>query len=56
MTRWRKPGAAKYLGNLIRSTHDNRGSNLSNETMAELIMLHDVAQELGEPQPGYSVE
>ena len=54
-TRWGKRGIAEYLSNLIRTTNNERGPNLSNETMAELIMLHDVAVELGEPEPGFSL-
>ncbi|MFS8086501.1 MAG: hypothetical protein ACMG6H_12785, partial [Acidobacteriota bacterium] len=54
-TRWGKPGVADYLGKLIQSATDDRGPNLSDETMAELVMLHDIALELGDPQPGYSL-
>ena len=54
VSRWGKPGAADYLGNLIRSTNDNRGPGLSNETMSELIMLHDVALELADPDSRFA--
>ncbi|MEP7085324.1 MAG: hypothetical protein ABI854_11340, partial [Betaproteobacteria bacterium] len=47
--RWGKPGAAGYLSTLIRSTDDHHGQSLSLDTIAELILLHDVAQELGDP-------
>jgi len=54
VSRWGKPGAAEYLGNLIRSTNDNRGPGMSDETMSELIMLHDVALELGDPEARFA--
>ena len=54
VSRWGKPGAADYLGNLIRSTNDSRGPGMSNETMSELIMLHDVALELADPESRFA--
>ena len=52
--RWGKPGAAGYLGNLIRSTNEQHGPTLSQDTIAELMLLHDVAQDLGALEPGLS--
>ncbi|MBK9607913.1 MAG: hypothetical protein IPO58_16315 [Betaproteobacteria bacterium] len=54
VSRWGKPGAADYLGNLIRSSNDVRGPGMSNETMSELVMLHDVALELGDPESRFA--
>ncbi len=53
--RWNQPGVANYLSNLIRTTNENHGPTLSVETISELILLHDVAQELGDPEPNLSL-
>ncbi|MEO8135612.1 MAG: hypothetical protein ABI831_16740, partial [Betaproteobacteria bacterium] len=49
ISRWGKPGMVEYIEKLISSTSDNRGPMLSGNTLAELIMLQDVASELAEP-------
>ena len=55
MTRWGKPGLANYLSNLIRATNENHGPSMTVETIGELIMLHDVAREIGDAEAGLSV-
>ena len=49
-SRWGQPGLAAYLSNLIRSSTD-QGAGLTNEALSELVMLHDVALDLGDPEP-----
>ena len=49
-SRWGQAGLAAYLSNLIRSSTD-QGAGLTNEALSELIMLHDIALDLGDPEP-----
>ena len=49
-SRWGQPGLAAYLSNLIRSSTD-QGAGLTNEALSELVLLHDVALDLGDPEP-----
>ena len=50
VNRWGQPGLPAYLSNLIRSSSDY-GAGLTNEALAELILLHDIALDLGDSEP-----
>ena len=54
VSRWGKSGLAAYLSNLIRSSAD-RGAGLNNDALSEMILLHDIALDLGEPEPTFSI-
>ena len=54
VNRWAQAGLAPYLSNLIRSSSD-RGAGLTNDALAELILLHDIAVDLGEPEPAFNI-
>lgn len=54
VSRWSQPGLADYLSNLIRSSSD-REAGLTNEALGELILLHDLALEMGDPEPNFSM-
>ena len=54
VSRWSQAGLADYLSNLIRSSSD-REAGLTNEALGELILLHDLALEMGEPEPTFSM-
>ena len=49
-SRWGQAGLGAYLSNLIRSSTD-QGAGLTNEALSELILLHDIALDLGDPEP-----
>ena len=54
VSRWSQAGLADYLSNLIRSSSD-REAGLTNEALGELILLHDLALEMGDPEPNFSM-